>query len=78
MNSDKTVSSREFLHSFGELSAKLRPGESITVTKHGKPVGTFTRQPKPVKAPDFLGNMRRMGLTGEAARKLTEAIKHEL
>ena len=74
MDSEKRVSSREFLHSFGELSEKLRAGESITITKHGKPVGTFTKQPEPVKAPDYLGNIRKLGISRRASRKLTEEL----
>jgi hypothetical protein len=51
----KKVTAREFLHGFSSLEKSLRPGESVTVTRHGKPVGTFTKKsdtPK-MKLPDF-------------------------
>lgn len=57
MKKAKTVTSREFQHGFSDLAAGLKPGESITITKHGKFIGSFTKAPKARKAPDYLGNL---------------------
>lgn len=40
----KKVTAREFLHGFAKMHKALEPGQSITITKHGKPVGQFVKQ----------------------------------
>lgn len=58
----KTITSREFQKHFGQLTQKLRTGQTIQITKHGKSIGRFTKnssQPKPM--PDFLGKLESMG-----------------
>ena len=61
----KKVSAREFLHRFASLEKQLRPGESITVTRRGKPVGRFMKEPaKPkIQMPDFEKDANRPGFT---------------
>ena len=51
----KKVSAREFLHGFAKMHAKLGPGESVTITRHGKPLGEFTKvaPPSKISLPDF-------------------------
>ena len=44
----KQINAREFQKSFGRITGKLRAGESLEITKHGKVVGTFTKQRKKV------------------------------
>ena len=63
----KKVTAREFLHQFASLEKQLRPGESITVTRRGQPLGTFTKQPvKPsIPLPDFKKDASRPGFTTE-------------
>jgi antitoxin (DNA-binding transcriptional repressor) of toxin-antitoxin stability system len=68
----KKVSAREFLHQFASLEKKLRPGESVTVTRHGKPVGEFTKRPtkQKIKMPDFEKDAKRAGISVEAGDRL--------
>lgn len=51
----KKVSAREFLHQFAKLHASLRAGESVTVTRHGKTLGHFVKEPaqKKIRLPNF-------------------------
>jgi hypothetical protein len=70
----KTVTSREFQHNFSDMASALKPGESITVTKHGEPLGTFTRMPKPRPAPDYLGNLEHIGYSAQAGQKVIDSI----
>ena len=51
----KQITAREFQHAFGTVSSQLKPGETVAVTKHGKPHGFYQRAPKrEVKRRDFL------------------------
>jgi len=59
----KKVTSREFLHHFAQLEKKLRPGESVTVTRRGEPLGKFIKEPAQAKIqlPDFAKDASRPG-----------------
>jgi len=35
----KTISARQFQHGFSKTTETLKPGQSITITKRGKPLG---------------------------------------
>ncbi len=51
--------SREFQHKFGTVAESLNSGESITVTKRGRIIGTFIKAgTRP--APDYLANLDRL------------------
>lgn len=51
----KKVTAREFQHHFGKLTASLRPGQFIQVTKGGKVHGIYQRAPQPsIPQPNFL------------------------
>jgi antitoxin (DNA-binding transcriptional repressor) of toxin-antitoxin stability system len=65
LDMSKKVSAREFLHQFATLEKRMRPGESITVTRRGKPVGRFMKEPvKPkIAMPDFEKDASRAGFT---------------
>ena len=73
MQKAKTISARDFQHQFGGMSKALKPGESITVTKHGKPFGYFTRAATR-KAPDYFGRLKKLGHSPKVGQKLIEAI----
>jgi len=73
MRKAKTITAREFQHRFGGMAKALKPGESITVTKRGKPMGYFTRAAT-LKAPDYLGNLKKLGNSPKAGQKLIESI----
>ena len=51
----KQVSSREFFHNFSKLHAAMKPGETLLITKHGKPLGEFRKpsRKRSLNLPDF-------------------------
>jgi hypothetical protein len=72
LNMSKKVSAREFLHGFADIQKDLRPGESVTITRHGQTVGEFTKKqaaPK-IKMPDFKKDASRPGLDVKAGDRL--------
>jgi hypothetical protein len=71
-NMSKKVTAREFLHGFASLEKKLRPGETVTVTRRGAPIGEFTKRPvKPkIKMPDFKKDACRLGYSVEVGDRL--------
>jgi hypothetical protein len=82
-NMSKQVSSREFFHNFSKLHAAMKPGETLVITKHGKPLGEFRKPPqkRALNLPDF----KALGLEPKASmaardtlyRKLMAGIEHE-
>jgi antitoxin (DNA-binding transcriptional repressor) of toxin-antitoxin stability system len=54
-NMSKQVSSREFFHNFSKLHNAMEPGETLVITKHGKPLGDFRKpsQKRAFNLPDF-------------------------
>lgn len=50
---NKTASVAQFTKTFGKLSAALAPGESVSVTAHGRPVGRFIREGAPRRRHNF-------------------------
>jgi antitoxin (DNA-binding transcriptional repressor) of toxin-antitoxin stability system len=68
----KKVSARNFLHGFASLEKQLRPGESVTVTRRGEPVGEFVKkssQPK-IELPDFEKDASRPGFDAKVGDRL--------
>jgi hypothetical protein len=55
LDMSKKVTAREFLHGFASLERQLQPGESVTVTRRGQPLGEFTKKTAggKIKLPDF-------------------------
>ena len=50
----KKVTAREFLHTFAKVHESLEPGQSVIITKHGKPLGSFVKEHgKGRRLPDF-------------------------
>lgn len=68
----KRVTAREFLHRFASLEKGLRPGESIMVTRRGKPLGRFTKEAgeSKVPLPDFEKDATRPGFTARDGKLL--------
>jgi hypothetical protein len=55
----KKVPSRSFQKEFGQISNKLKPGEIVQVTKHGKTLGQFIKGPvRQQTMPDFWENLK--------------------
>ena len=72
----RKVSSREFFHQFAKLNSELKPGETLVITKHGKPLGEF-RKPAARRAfvmPDF----KKLGLEPKASMAAREAVYRKL
>ena len=68
----KQVSSREFFHNFSKLHSAMKPGETLVITKHGKPLGEFRKQPekRSFKMPD----LKKLGLEPKASMAAREAL----
>ncbi len=73
MKNRKKVNSREFQQRFGQVTERLSPGDSISVTKHGEVIGIFIKASRQ-KAPDFLGNLEKLGYSGREGQKLIDEI----
>ena len=61
----KKLTAREFQHQFSKTAEALKPGQSVTITKHGKPLGVFTRLPKRKIKTDFMANLEKVGYSVE-------------
>jgi hypothetical protein len=72
----KRVSSREFFHQFSKLYSEMKPGETLVINKHGKPLGEFRKQgPKRTfQVPDF----KNLGLEPKASMAAREAVYRNL
>ena len=72
----KRVSSREFFHNFARLHQAMKPGETLIITKHGKPLGEFRKQPakRPFAMPDF----KKLGLEPKASTAARDALYNKL
>jgi hypothetical protein len=68
----KKVSAREFLHGFASLEKKMAPGESVTITRHGEPLGEFTKKPaaEKIKLPDFEKDAKKLGINRKEGNAL--------
>ena len=75
----KKLTAREFQHQFSKTAEALKPGESVTITKHGKPLGVFTRLPKrKIKTPDFLGNLEKLGYSAKVGDEMLKEFYERL
>ena len=75
----KTVTSRRFAAEFRQWLAGLAPGERITITERGKPLGEFTKACPAERSPrrpfpDFLANIRKLGTPPGVGQKLIDEI----
>jgi hypothetical protein len=72
----RKVSSREFFHQFAKLNSELKPGETLVITKHGKPLGEFRKQAarRTLQVPDF----KKLGLEPKASMAVREALYKKL
>lgn len=66
----KKVNSREFQKKFSELNQKLKPGQSVEITHHGKPMAIYTkRAPRRIKMPNFLAALKNDPQVGDRILK---------
>lgn len=68
----KTVNAREFQKGFSKVTQELSQGETVAVTRRGKPLGFFTKAPERAAAhmPDFAANLGNLPFIGPAGEKI--------
>ena len=79
LNMSKKVTAREFLHGFAGLEKQLRPGESVTITRRGEPLGEFTKKSPAakIKLPDFQKDASRAGINTKAGDRLLARLLND-
>jgi predicted GNAT family acetyltransferase len=74
----KKITAREFQHSFSKTTAKLKPGQAVLVTKHGKALGMFTKasegKPRKFRCPDFEAELQKGGFDKRIGQKVIDGI----
>jgi len=72
MSDMKQVNAREFQKEFSKVADGLKQGQTIAVTKRGKPLGFFTKAQKRtgVPMPDFAANLRDMPYSTDTGERL--------
>jgi antitoxin (DNA-binding transcriptional repressor) of toxin-antitoxin stability system len=62
----KKVNARAFQKAFSKVAQNLGQGETVQVTRHGKPFGFFTKAPErtPERMPDFAANLSNIPFIG--------------
>ena len=75
----KKVNAREFQKAFSKVTHQLGQGETVAVTRHGKPLGFFTKAPErpPGKMPDFSANLAKVPFIGAAGEQITAMMLDE-
>jgi hypothetical protein len=75
----KKVNAREFQKAFSKVAQDLAQGETVEVTRHGKPFGFFTKAPEraPGIMPDFSGNLAHVPFIGPAGEQILAMIVDE-
>ena len=54
-----------------KLSDHLQPGQTVQITKRGKPHGLYTKIPaQRIKRPDFLANLKKLGCSEAVGESL--------
>lgn len=68
----KKVNAREFQKAFSKVAQQLGRGETVEVTRRGKPFGFFTRVPEraPKRMPNFAANLAKLPLVGPAGEEM--------
>jgi len=74
----KKLTAREFQHQFSKTAEALKPGQSVTITKHGKPLGVFTRLPKRKIKTDFMANLEKVGYSVEVGDQILKEFNDSL
>jgi antitoxin (DNA-binding transcriptional repressor) of toxin-antitoxin stability system len=80
MSDMKEVNAREFQKAFSKLTTELAQGQTIAITKKGKPLGFFTKAPantKPAPMPDFAANLAQMPYDPKDAEKIVHELLDE-
>ena len=72
----RQVNAREFQKAFSKVADELEQGQTITITKRGKPLGFFTKAPaaNTVPMPDFAANLAPMPYAPEDAQRIVQEV----
>ena len=74
----KKVTAREFQHGFSKHAHSLKPGQSVVVTNHGKPLGVFTKAGVPRRAkPNFLAELEKHTYGEKEGQKVIETMVND-
>jgi len=78
-NMKKKVSAREFLHRFAKIHGSLQPGENVTITRRGHPLGTFVKASpaRKIRLPDFAKDASAHGYGPEVGDELLKRILND-
>lgn len=74
----KKINAREFQKSFGKITEGLKPGQSIQVTKHGKVVGSFTKERKKVDWAKFENYLKKHSCPPEVGDQMLKEFNASL
>jgi antitoxin (DNA-binding transcriptional repressor) of toxin-antitoxin stability system len=80
MSDMREVNAREFQKTFSKLTTDLAQGQTIAITKKGKPLGFFTKasaHAEPVPMPDFAANLAHMPYNSQDAERIVREILDE-
>lgn len=77
MSDMKEVNAREFQKGFSKVTAALPEGQTIAITRRGKPLGYFTKapaHPARVPMPDFEANLASVTYDAEEAERIVREV----
>lgn len=79
MSDMKQVNARVFQKAFSKVAEELAQGETVAVTKHGKPLGFFTKAPASSDSamPDFEANLAGVPFIGSLGEKIIADAMNE-
>ena len=80
MSDMKEVNARELQKAFSKLTTELAQGQTIAITKKGKPLGFFTKalsNPPLAQMPDFAANLGSMPYDPKDAEKIIRELLDE-
>jgi hypothetical protein len=75
----KIINAREFQKAFSKVAKELGQGETVAITRHGKPLGFFTKAPEkaPGSMPDFAANLGNVPFIGKVGEQIMTEILDE-
>lgn len=79
MSDMKRVNARDFQKGFSKVADSLVQGQTIAITRRGKPLGFFTKAPgkATLSMPDFAANVADMPYAPEQAEKIVREVIDE-
>jgi antitoxin (DNA-binding transcriptional repressor) of toxin-antitoxin stability system len=76
MSDMKQVNAREFQKEFSKVAEALKQGQTIAVTKRGKPLGYFTKAETrtQVPMPNFAANLENVPYSAEEGERIVSQV----